>query len=362
MTTSTHRIRRRISAWLFVCLLGLFPGIGCGIGTTVTTTLPPVDAMDDEAATPRNVPVEIFVLSNDLQDDDLVTDITQAIDDLGATQSGSVEIDILSFPERIIYTPPTDFIGEVTFTYDITALGTQYDYTTTDTATVTVAVLPPGEIPVIAVNDMAVTIQNEPVTIDVLMNDIQDSNAIETFGQAFFGLQEQPNSVSSVLQGGRDQLVYTPPAGFTGDVDIQYTIMGTGIHYMIGSVDNAQATVIVRRTPAIVQFEDASGEMFEILLFFAGEESFGDPPVTQEMPTAAAFSQGQITTCFELEPGLDIPIRATILFDDRRDIDGVCPEFVPGMSYTVVVQPIGAGPDLEVVCLPGLVNAALCTN
>ncbi len=90
----------------------------CGIGNTVSTSLPPVDAMDDEAITPMNTPVDIFVLTNDLQDDDLVTDVDDPVDQNMNVQVGAVEIDILSFPEKLIYTPPAGFVGTVTFDYE----------------------------------------------------------------------------------------------------------------------------------------------------------------------------------------------------------------------------------------------------
>ncbi len=74
----------------------------CGIGNTVSTEVPPVDARDDEATTPMNTPVDIFVLTNDLQDDDLVTDVDDPVDQDMNVQVGAAEIDILSFPEKLI--------------------------------------------------------------------------------------------------------------------------------------------------------------------------------------------------------------------------------------------------------------------
>ncbi len=70
-------------------------------------------------------------------------------------------------------------MGTVTFDYDITALGTQYDYTSTDTATVTVTVC---DICLAdAVDDEVETLVDQPVTIDVLMNDLPDADLIDEF-------------------------------------------------------------------------------------------------------------------------------------------------------------------------------------
>ena len=197
------------------CTLALL-SFGCGIGTIVTTTLPPVDAMDDMAATSMGVAVTILILANDEQDDDLVTDLTQPVDAAGV-QQGTTEIDFLSFPEKIIYTPPPGFTGTVTFDYDITALGTQFDYTTTDTATVTVTVRA-GLPDVVAVSDSATIDINEDVEIDVLLNDSQDSDEIDSFSDAVDDDDNVQMGSVTLLEGEFDTLLYTPPDGFEGTV------------------------------------------------------------------------------------------------------------------------------------------------
>ena len=100
---------RRLERSLALLIAATLMTAACGIGNnnTVTTPLPDVDAMDDEIVTFMNTPVTIFVLNNDEQDDDLLTDLGIAVDQDMNEQPGAAEIDVFSFPERVIYTPPT---------------------------------------------------------------------------------------------------------------------------------------------------------------------------------------------------------------------------------------------------------------
>jgi hypothetical protein len=299
-----------------------------------------------------NTPVNIFVLSNDMQDDDLLTDIGIAVDQDMNQQIGAAEIDFLTFPEQATYTPPDGFVGTATFTYDIMGLGSQFDYTSTDTATVTVTVtdVPP---PVVAVDDMKTILPGEPVTIDVLENDMQAAGVIAEFTpDALDDMGNlQPGTVT-LLENGTDQLVYTPPAGFAGTVTFTYTIIGEGPPFELDSEDTAVVTVhVVAPLGAIVQFEDASLEVFEILFFFVGQDS-----IDQNIPDALLFGPGEISGCFEVSSGTDVALQARLLIDDVTVIDGICPELEPGMEYTISVQPN----PLQIVCVPGLAAPVLC--
>jgi hypothetical protein len=127
-------------------------------------------AINDFAETLRNEDVEIEVLANDLLDGEAVPnegDTTVVIDSQPANGTATVE----PTTNVVTYTPDESYVGEDTFTYTV-----EYDdgetIETSNVATVTVQVNAPEDpsIPV-AANDSGSTIEDEPITIDVIAND-----------------------------------------------------------------------------------------------------------------------------------------------------------------------------------------------
>jgi hypothetical protein len=108
--------------------------------------LPPVDAVDDSATSESGVPIAIDILSNDDRDLDQIVDFSQAVNQDGAEQPGSVQFNVDSNSlDILIYTPPEGFTGIVTFTYTIEGVGESFANDSTSTATVTVTVTAPPE-------------------------------------------------------------------------------------------------------------------------------------------------------------------------------------------------------------------------
>ena len=285
---------RRIGRSLAMLIAATLTTAACGIGNnnTVTTPLPDVDAVDDEVVTFMNTPVTILVLNNDEQDDDLLTDLGIAVDQDMNEQPGAAEIDPFSFPERVIYTPPTDFLGTVTFTYDITGLGAQFDFSSTDTATVTVTVTDVRP-PVMANADMrTIDEDDEPVRIFVLQNDFQDADEIDMFDMdALDDMGNLQLGAVTLETFPNVHLIYTPPPDFDGTVTFSYIILGAGVRFFLNSVASATVTVEVVAPPdvAIVQFEDASMQQFEIMSIFVGADA-----IFEGIPTAMLFEPGVI--------------------------------------------------------------------
>ena len=133
-------VKKKWTTFGMGALLLLVAGCPVGDDDNSTSDMPPVVAIDDVATTTVGTPVSIAVLSNDLQDDDLITSAQDNATDANGDIRGTVEFDFFSFPEELIYTPPAGFEGVVTFTYTITGLGVEYDFTSVDTGTVTVTV------------------------------------------------------------------------------------------------------------------------------------------------------------------------------------------------------------------------------
>jgi len=174
---------------------------------TVTVTITPVRdfpvAVADGATTPEDTPVVIDVMANDSDPDGdpfTIFSVTQGTGGVVTFTAGSVT-----------FTPNPNFNGTSSFTYSIrdsTSFGAS--------ATVTVTVTPVNDLPV-AVNDAAATLEDTPVTINVLTNDTDlDGNAL---------------AVTAVTQGAKGSVsfnagsvTYNPSANANGADSFTYTV------------------------------------------------------------------------------------------------------------------------------------------
>ena len=125
----------------------------------------PLDAVDDDATTSEETPIDVLVLSNDLLGLP-PTSIIRVTDGVHGTVIRNVD-------ETITYTPDPEFDGSDSFTYTIADA-----HGTTDSATVTVVVLPVNDPP-IATDDDAPTDENDFVNIDLTANDVDPDGAID---------------------------------------------------------------------------------------------------------------------------------------------------------------------------------------
>jgi hypothetical protein len=183
---------------------------------------PPV-AADDSASTPAGVPVTIPVKVNDT---DLDHDPLSVIA-VTSPANGSATIN----PNGTVrYAPNTGYFGTDTFTYTI-----DDGRGGTDSASVTVTVVPPNRPPV-AGDDSAPA--GPPVTIPVLANDTDPD------GDRLTVSSYTAPAKGSVSRLG-DALVYTPRPGATGSDSFTY-IVSDG-H---GHTDTATVTITLTDTAA----------------------------------------------------------------------------------------------------------------
>lgn len=190
---------------------------------TVNVIIQPVNdppqAINDQAVTAEDTPVELAVLANDLD----VDGDTLVIDAVGSPSVGTVN----AVENRLTYTPPAAFSGQATFTYTVS------DGQAAAQALVTVTVNAVNDPPV-AGDDTAQTDEDTPLLIAVLANDLDPEgaplqlSAVDTGGVG-----------SAVIQG--DQLAYQPPPNFHGTVPLTYTVSDGEL--------SAQANVIVTIAP-----------------------------------------------------------------------------------------------------------------
>lgn len=184
--------------------------------------LPP-DAVDDTASVDEDDSVNINVLANDSdpEGDDF------SVSTVADPPNGSTSINP---DDTIAYSPDPNFNGTDNFTYTI-----EDTFGGTDDATVTVTVNPINDLPD-AVDDSASTKDEDPVDIDVLLNDT------EVDGEAL--------SISSVTQGGKGSVTnhgsyvtYQPNTGLT--LPTTDTFDYTAWDSQPGSTDTATVTVTI---------------------------------------------------------------------------------------------------------------------
>lgn len=160
-------------------------------------------AVNDNATTPEDVAVNIFVLGNDTDANGDTLRVTSA----GTPSNGSASV---NSDNTIRYTPRADFHGSDSFTYTITD-----GRGGSASATVFVTITPVNDAP-IAVDDSASTAKNTAVKINVLANDLDvDGDRLTVSGTT-----SAANGRVAINPDGT--VTYTPNSGFSGTDSFSY--------------------------------------------------------------------------------------------------------------------------------------------
>lgn len=248
-------VRWRLALDPFV--LGSIPGTAWWIDDVeITNTLvkastcpQPPDAVDDSAATDKNTPVNIDVLANDSDPNGDPLTVQNVSDPPNGT--------VVNNGTSVTYDPDPNFVGTDSFTYQACDPGGLCD---TATVTVTVRETQVNHAPV-ANDDAATTMEDTPVTIEVMANDSDpDGDPITLTSNT----QPSNGSVSCTSAGS---CTYQPNSGFTGTDSFMYTICDPG-----NLCDEAEVRITVfPRDP------DPTGDTIFLLI---DEESIdnGNPP------------------------------------------------------------------------------------
>jgi gliding motility-associated-like protein len=161
--------------------------------------------------------------------------------------NGTVTIDDNGTPndptdDILTYIPDPDFNG--TDTFDYTVCNTAGDCST---ATVTVEVLPIVD----AIDDAIATLEDTPITIDILAND----NDIPTSGT--LTLTDPSDGTAVIDEGGTpddpsdDTVVYTPSLNFNGTDSFTYTLCDDA-----GNCSTATVTIVVQPVDDEIDSDD----------------------------------------------------------------------------------------------------------
>jgi len=213
--------------------------------TTVTFNVAPVndapDAVNDVDTTDEDTPITVDLIGNDTDvdgDDLTVTGATVPTDQGTLVDNGD---------GTVTFTPAPDFNGTATISYSITDGNGG-----TDTAIHEIDVTPVNDDPV-AVDDQANTMEETPVTIDLIGNDTDVDGDDLTIGTV-----SVPADQGTVVDNGDGTVTFTPAENFTGPATITYTVVDGN-----GGEDEGEAIVNVGNivdAPDAVDDEDTTDE------------------------------------------------------------------------------------------------------
>jgi hypothetical protein len=188
---------------------------------TIVITPPALLAVDDSYTTVFNTPVN----GNAATGDTYVPGSVFAV--LAAPTQGSVT---MSSSGTYVYTPPANFIGTVTFTYQVTDPTGQVR-----TATETIVVSPPL---LTAVNDTYTTPFNTPLNGNAALGDVYAPGSV-------FSATSSPNH-GTVVMNANGTYRYIPALNFTGTDTFTYTITDP-----TGRTVTATETITVSARPTL---------------------------------------------------------------------------------------------------------------
>ena len=168
----------------------------------------PPDAVDDSATTVSGTPITVIPASNDSDPDGDPIEVT------GVTPAANGSA-VLNADGTVTYTPDATFIGTETLTYTLS------DGTATDTATITITVGDPSNVPPTAFDDSGTTEVGTPVTITPLSNDVDPDgdDALLTVSSI------SPAANGTAVLNADNTVTYTPDAGFVGTDTFTYEVL-----------------------------------------------------------------------------------------------------------------------------------------
>ncbi len=187
-------------------------------------------ALNDNATTDEDVPVDIDVIANDVDPDGAIDGSTVTLITLTANGTTSVH----PVTGVVTYTPNTNFSGSDGFTYTVNDnVGS-----TTNIASVSITISPVNDVP-LAVNDTVSVSKNTVIAIDVAAN---DSDVDGTLVLSSVSVVTQPVNGTANVNPSTGIVTYTPTPFYIGSDSLTYTIDDN-----LGGTSNV-ATVLITVT------------------------------------------------------------------------------------------------------------------
>lgn len=322
-------------------------GAGGSDQGTVTLTVAdgaPTAVADGPVDTATSTPVQVDVLVNDgdVNGDTLsLTGVLGQPVDSDGTVRGSVAV----VSGKVEYTPPTGWVGTVTFTYEVT------DGTTPVTGSAQVRVLNAAPV---AADLTAATDTDTPVTVEVL-GDASDAN-VPGSGQQLSVTAATADHGAGVVVDADGALVVTPATGYKGTITVTYTVSdgagGTDEGTVVVTVRDA-APVVPAQPPAstptgspvlvdvLAGATDANGDPLTIGDLGQPVDSTGTPRGTvavvdgQVQYTPPPGFAGTVTFTYEVSDGTTTVVRTATV-----TVANAAPVAVADTATTVTGRPV----------------------
>lgn len=201
-----------------------------------------VATVDDAFATTANTAVSGNVLDNDTP----VGELTATVPPQAPPTNGTVELQPTG---EFTYTPAPDYVGSDAFTYQA-CLTADPGQCAMATATITITVVPPTD-DADAVDDVVTTLQNTPVSGNVLTNDRPPGQVTAIAGV----ITTQANGTFDLVSTG--EFTYTPTVDFNGPDEVTYQACLTADPT---NCDTATVMITVTPPPKVVDAVDDAYE------------------------------------------------------------------------------------------------------
>ena len=238
-------------------------------------------AVNDNATTPMNTPVDITELANDIIGDAALNPTSVSL--VAGTLPNPLSEGVFSVDGTtglVTFTPFTTFVGTVTVNYEVCDLNSLCDIATI------VVVVTPVTGPT-AVDDNTTTTLNTPVDIDALSNDTQGGAALDPTSVSFVGGTE-PNPTTEgefTVNATTGLITFTPFTGFQGTATIDYNVCDLN-----SLCDVATITVDITATGPTAVDDNATTSMnIPVNIPVLSNDTPGDAPID---PTTVSFIGG----------------------------------------------------------------------
>lgn len=324
---------------------------------TVTPIADPPSAVVDSVVTPEETPIEIDVLSNDLDPENNIDPNSVSV--TAAAANGTLSVDAAT--GKVTYTPALNFNGNDTFTYQVCDLGSPVQC---DTAAVTIVVNPVNDPPV-AENDTVTTPEDLSVTVSVLTNDTDvDANLDRTT----VSITVAPTNGLAVVNTDAT-ITYTPSDDYSGTDTITYRVCDTGSPiYCDTAVINVGVTP-VNDAPTAIRDIETTPEDTPVDIAAIGNDSDLEgslDPTSVSVTTPAATGTTSVhptTGVITYTPNLDFVGEDTFFYsvcDPGSPV--LCATAAVTVTVTAKADPPVPGDDTDVTSEDQPVTIAVLSN
>ncbi|MGM0555581.1 MAG: choice-of-anchor F family protein [Myxococcota bacterium] len=292
-------------------------------------------AINDYANTLRNESVEIDVLANDLLDGSAVPNSGETTVVIGdAPANGTASVDPTT--NVVTYTPDTAYAGPDSFTYTI-EYDDGTDVVTSNAATVNLTVIAPPDPDVpVAANDSASTVEDEPITIDVLANDTVAGAPIVDGPNVSVEVLDNP--IIGTVEVNDDNTIT-----YTADSDANFSFVERFTYTV--TVDGAESNA------ALVTVRAESKELIAPVANDDTAETTGTEPVVIDILANDTYDDMEIPDSGTVAI-VDQPSNGEVVLNDDRTISYTASEGFEGIdTLTYEVTALGVTSDTATVSI-----------